>query len=106
MLEDMIKMGAHLKDQRAYQKMLQDPLAGQRGTLPSALELATVFGCGDDEKENYVKLWRNYSNMERMGNVVSFLVQPFGSLAGLRKEEKARRDQMSLPVSEALSLSL
>lgn len=60
-----MKMGVHLKDQRAYQKMLQDPLAGQRGTLPSALELATVFGCEDGEKDNYVKLWRNYSNMER-----------------------------------------
>lgn len=69
-----MRVGAHLGDQVQYQKMLKDPLYGQRGTLPSSLELAKAFGCEDDNKENYLEVWKSFDKHDEKHQMVSCLL--------------------------------
>ncbi|KAL7415934.1 hypothetical protein BDY24DRAFT_250504 [Mrakia frigida] len=71
MIEDMMKLTSHLGDQVQYQKMLHDPLYGQRGELPSALQVAQAFGCDDDKKENYLEVWNDYRKLQKLGDFVN-----------------------------------
>lgn len=66
-----MKLTSHLGDQVQYHKMLHDPLYGQRGECPSALQVAQAFGSDDDKKENYLEVWNDYRKLQKLGDFVS-----------------------------------